>query len=536
MTKHNHSTAVFFTLFLTTISSPGAYTQGTAYKDLASGSESVSIPSPRPPQAVAALSQVNKTFVSRDSEKIIAMSGTALSAASPDQKLQMVKALMKDSNPNQNNNSDGQDLDQKNIETAIMRVLASAQDAASFDYVYYRLDHGTLERSVGWYKDVRNLVNKFRGTVVPGDWEGLRTYIHNVTKAVPAGRNLIKFLIDGKDFLPEATAALQSAQKSIHIEVFQLQADNIGQGIADILSAKAKAGLKVRLMIDEHGSAAEHTPALTTMLDSMRSSGVSIIVKKPLAALEGHLDHRKVVVIDGKTGFTGGMNIGRSYQIDWHDQQTLVVGPAVTKLQESFVERWTAAGGSFSAGEDLFPAIEQYPNGVDTEVVPHVGWGDQNIKAMYLRVIGTAQNSIRIANPYFTDKDIINALCDAARRGVKVQLVLPQDNNIAIVQHASRANYPKLAKAGVQIYEYKGRMAHEKVAVFDSRWATFGSSNLDERSLKNNDELNLVVFDFRLAQDIELRLFEADLPNCELMNNYSPSLLDHMAHQVSGSI
>ncbi|MCX5784895.1 MAG: phosphatidylserine/phosphatidylglycerophosphate/cardiolipin synthase family protein [Elusimicrobia bacterium] len=536
-TKHNRSTAVLFTLFFTTVSAQGAYAaQGPAYKELASGAGSVSVPAPQPPQAVIDLSQVSKTFVSRDSEKIMKMSDEALSAASPDQKLQMIKALLKDSNPNQNNNSDSQDPDQKNLERAIMRVLASAPDAASFDYVYYRLDQGKLERSVGWYKDVRDLVKKYRGTVVPGDWEGLRTYIHNVTKAVPAGRNLIKFLIDGKDFLPEATAALQSAQKSIHIEIFQLQADNIGQGIADILSAKAKAGLKVRLMIDEHGSAAEHTPALTTMLDSMRSSGVSIIVKKPLAALEGHLDHRKVVVIDGKTGFTGGMNIGRSYQVDWHDQQTLVVGPAVAKLQESFVERWTAAGGSFSAGEDLFPVIEQYPDGAETEVVPHVGWGDQNIKAMYLRVIGTAQNSIRIANPYFTDKDIINALCDAARRGVKVQLELPQDNNIPIVQHASRANYPKLAKAGVQIYEYKGRMAHEKVAVFDGLWATFGSSNLDERSLKNNDELNLVVFDFRLAQDIELRLFEADLPNCELMNNYSPSILDHLAHQVSGSI
>ena len=206
----------------------------------------------------------------------------------------------------------------------------------------------------------------------------------------------------------------------------------------------------------------------------------------------------------------------------------------MAKLQEAFVERWRNAGGSFGADEDLFPAIEESQDGYETQVIQHIGKGDQNIKAMYLRVIGTAQKSIRIANPYFTDEDVVDALRAAARRGVKVQLVLPQDNDVAIVQRASRANYPKLAKAGVQIYEYKGRMAHEKVAVIDGRWATFGSSNLDARSLFNNDELNLIVTDYRLVQDIELRLFDADLPNCELMNNYSPDLLDHMAHQVSG--
>jgi cardiolipin synthase len=309
--------------------------------------------------------------------------------------------------------------------------------------MYYRIGKDPLEYSVGWYKDIVDRVQKYRRTVVPGDWDGLAKYVDTVAQSAYTGRNLIKFLIDGKDVMAEASRALYSAQKSIHIEVFQLQADNIGQGLADLLGAKSKAGVTVRLMIDEHGSKVDDDPALRKMLDGMRANGIQIIVKKP-PFMKKHLDHRKVVVIDGKIGFTGGMNIGSLYQVEWHDQQTLIEGPAVAKLQEAFVERWKTAGGSIGAAEDLFPRIEEYQDGAQTQVIQHIGLRDQNIKAMYLRAIGTAQKSIKIANPYFTDEDVVDALRWAAKRGVKVQLVLPQDNDMALVQHASRHYYPQL--------------------------------------------------------------------------------------------
>lgn len=529
----NHKSAAVFAAFLLSILSTGAFAQGVALQQLSANTANMSVPVPQASLAsLVAAQDGEKSFISRESERIMRMSQEALTAATPDQRMQMLKTLIRDSNPNQNN-SENRDWDQENLEKAILRVLGSAPDAASFDYVYYRLDHNGLNYSVSWYDDVKDLVKKYRGTVVPGDWEGLGKYVNSVANSAYTGRNLIKFLIDGKDVMPVAGEELRAAQKSIHIEVFQLQADNIGQGLADLLSAKAKAGLKVRLMIDEHGSKVDDDAALVAMLNGMRASGVNIIIKKP-PFLKSHLDHRKVVVIDGKVGFTGGMNIGRWYQVEWHDQQTLIKGPAVARLQEAFVERWKTAGGSFGAEEELFPEIEEYQDGSETQVIQHIGKRDQNIKAMYLRAIGTAQKSIKIANPYFTDEDVIDALRSAARRGVKVQVVLPKDNDQALVQRASRASYPKLIKAGVQIYEYKGRMAHEKVAVFDGRWATFGSSNLDERSLRNNDELNLIITDYRVAQDIELRLFDADLPNCDLVNSYSPDALDHLVHQFSG--
>ena len=531
LTTNSRSAVVLFTIFFPLITVPGVYSQGAAYNELSSGARGISLPAPEVPPAAFASIGGDKS-ASRESLRIIKMSDQELAAASLDQRLQMLKTLVRDSHPN-NNNSDSNDWDQKDVEEAILRVLDSAPDAAAFDYMYYRIGNDSLQYSVGWYKDIVERVKKHRRSAVPGDWDAMAKYVDTVSQSAHSGRNLIKFLIDGKDVMAEAGRVLDGAEKSIHIEVFQLQADKIGQGLADRLSAKAKAGLKVRLMIDEHGSKADDDQDLMKMLDGMRANGIQIIVKKP-PFLKKHLDHRKVVVIDGKIGFTGGMNIGSLYQVEWHDQQTLIVGPAVAKLQEAFVERWQAANGAISADEDLYPVIEEYADGAKTQVIQHIGLRDQNIKAMYLRAIATSERSIKIANPYFTDEDIVDALRVASRRGVKVQLVLPQDNDMAIVQHASRHYYPKLVRSGVQVYEYKGRMAHEKVAVFDGRLATFGSSNLDARSLFNNDELNLIVTDYGVAQDIETRLFDADIPDCELMNNYSPDLLDHLAHQFSG--
>lgn len=533
MKKNNISIAVLFFLLYPLISSPGAYAQANAYSALASGARDISLPAPEvPPAAFASIG--GEKSASGKSLRIIKMRDQELAAASLDQRLQMLTTLVRDSRPS-NNYSDSEDCDQKDVEEAILRVLDSAPDAAAFDYMYYRIGKDSLHYSVGWYKDIVERVKKHRQSAVPGDWEAMAKYVDTVSESAHSGRNLIKFLIDGKESMPKVGAALNAAQSSIHIEVFQLQADHIGRAFTDQLSTKAREGVKVRLLIDGHGSNVEYDRGLEDMMKSMRSNGIELIVKKA-PFLKNHLDHRKVMVIDGKIGFTGGMNIGRWYQEDWHDQQTLIKGPAVAKLQEAFVERWKAAKGGIGAGEDLFPAIEEYPDGARTQVIQHIGLRDQNIKAMYLRAIATSEKSIRIANPYFTDEDVVDALRVASRRGVKVQLVLPQDNGVPIVQHAARYYYPKLVRSGVQVYEYKGRVAHEKVAVFDGRLATFGSSNLDARSLYNNDELNLIVTDYRVAQDIELRLFDADLPNCELMNNYDPGVLDHMAHLVNGQL
>jgi cardiolipin synthase len=464
---------------------------------------------------------------------ILTMKDEALAASTPDQKVEMLQTLVRNSIPSEvsNNGLGAQDY----RERMIVHILASAGDAASFDRMFYRVGADKLYRSVKDRRPILAMAAKSRTSAVPGDWAGLPKYIETVTGADSPKRNLIKFLIDGPSVMAEGGKALREAKSSIHIEIFQLQADNIGRGLADILVEKAKAGVKVRLLLDVYGSKLDKDPELAKMIASLRAGGVWVITK-PLPLLKDHLDHRKVIVIDGKVGFTGGMNVGRLYQIDWHDQQTLIVGPAVTELQKAFVERWYVSGGDLISSVELFPFLSEVPEGAESQVVPHTGQRDQNIKAMYLRAIGTAQKSIRIANPYFTDADMVVALCRAAWRGVKVQLVLPQDNDQEMVQHASRASYPELIKAGVEIYEYKGRMAHEKVAVMDGLWATFGSSNLDARSLENNDELNLAVMDAGVAEDIRTRLFDADLSKCERILHYSPNIADHAADQFGGML
>lgn len=458
-------------------------------------------------------------------EAITALSGAEMLAATPEQRLAMLKTLVKRSRPVLN--ADGQDLAQEERESAILRLLESAPDAASFDSMYYHVRSYDLHNSVSYAKPIKRLVKKHLAGTVPGDWAGLGRYIDAVTGSRSSGLNGVDFLIDSK-VLPAAVAAIDAAERSIHIEIYQLQADEIGWGLARKLAAKAKAGVQVRLLVDFYGSGLKKNEEIQKLLAFLRENGAEALVRNS-PRFTGSRDHRKVMVIDGRVGFTGGMNIGGHYQVEWHDQQTLITGPAVARLQDSFLRQWAEAGGKARADEEFYPPLKEIPGGVEARVVFHRGNEDRNIKAMYLRAFYTAQTSIRVAVPYFADPDIVDALSAAAGRGVKVQLVLPAANNKGIAMRSSRSFYPQLLKAGVEIYEYQGRMAHQKVSVMDGVWSTFGSSNLDSRSLKNNHELNLAVLDEKLAGYIGREMLDADLLKSERILTFKPGLLDRLA-------
>ena len=176
-------------------------------------------------------------------------------------------------------------------------------------------------------------------------------------------------------------------------------------------------------------------------------------------------------------------------------------------------------------------------NGARTYVLTHRG-GDssQNIKKAYLLAIKTARQSIRIEDPYFTDKDIIKALvtaaADPARPDLRVQLIVPAKNNHMLTLKAFRSHYPKLIKAGVEIYEYQTRMEHLKVAVMDHVWTTLGSSNLDAQSLKYNDELNLIVLDESYARETEERIFDKDIRESVRITSYKPGFAENFASHL----
>ncbi|MDD5305396.1 MAG: phospholipase D-like domain-containing protein [Elusimicrobia bacterium] len=463
-----------------------------------------------------------------DEYAIIGLNPAALASATPEEKIAMLQTLIAASGRNTGGGDGGGDPNAGGREQAVYRILGSAKDAADFDRVYYRVEPRGLWQAAD-QRRIKAMVAAQRATAVPGDWEGFGRYIDTVAGTESSGKNRVQFLIDGDGAIAPITAAIESAARSVHLEVFQFQPDAFGQGVADLLSAKAAAGVKVRLMVDQYGTEPDPDIAakVEAIFDGMRKAGVQIIIPKG-TLLNTHLDHRKVLVVDGEVAFTGGMNVGQSYQKDWHDQQTMIIGPAVTKLQEAFVGQWRAAGGTFDAGENLYPPQAEVAGGSETRVVSHAGGKDRNIKAGYLRAFLTAEREVRIANPYFVDSDVVAVLCGLAKRGVKVQVVVPEDNDVAIVQRGSRAFYPDLLAAGVEIYEYQGRMAHQKVAVIDGFGVTAGSSNMDSRSFVNNDELNIIMADRELAAYVNKHLFDEDLKHSTRITSYSPTLRERL--------
>ncbi|NNN04336.1 MAG: hypothetical protein HKL90_00400 [Elusimicrobia bacterium] len=365
----------------------------------------------------------------------------------------------------------------------------------------------------------------------PTDWAGYRKKLETTAGALDAGRNAIRFLVDAQA-ADALSLDVSRAASSIHIEVFQWQGDADGLAFARALTAKSAAGVRVRVLLDQYGTDPDD-PQVAALLAVLRGGGVQVLMR-PAPFLDGHLDHRKVVVIDGTVGFAGGMNIGGRYQAQWHDQLSEIRGPAVADLQRAFLSQWRALGGTVGADEVLFPASAAQAGGYKTLVVAHEGGGkDKNIKHAYLDAFAGAQRLIRVADPYLVDADIVAGLEAAARRGVKVQIIEPRLNDQKIVQGAARAYYPGLIAAGVEVYEYLPRMAHEKVAVVDDEWTTFGSSNLDARSLADNDELNIVAFGSGLADDVEGVLFEPDLKNSARIISYDPSLGQVIERSVS---
>lgn len=344
------------------------------------------------------------------------------------------------------------------------------------------------------------------------------------------GTNKLTLLVDGSEVIDSAAPDIARARAFIHIEVFQWEGDGIGVKFRDILAEKVKAGVRVRVILDRIGSSlmVEGNKA-HKFVNSMREAGIEVKVRRFRLL---HLDHRKVIVMDdgagGLVGYTGGMNIGDDYVWNWHDQQTRVLGPAVSRLHKSFLENWKKVAGEELSG---FPEPRPAEGGAPTYVITHIGGdADRNIKKAYLLAINTARSLIRIEDPYFTDNDVIAALIKAAadpqRPGLKVQLIVPAKDDMQVTLRAFRSHYKDMLKAGIEVYEYQPRMEHLKVAVMDNIWATVGSSNLDPQSLKYNNEMNLLVLDRAFAREVDTRIFDKDIAQSRRITGYNFDLAD----------
>ena len=332
------------------------------------------------------------------------------------------------------------------------------------------------------------------------------------------GGNAVTELLNGDQIFPPMLAAIQGAKKSITFETYIYWSGDIGKQFADALSERARAGVRVHVLLDWVGSAKMDESYLT----EMKEAGVQIEkFHKPhwynLARLNNRT-HRKLLVVDGQVGFTGGVGIaphwmGNAQDPDhWRDSHYLVRGPVVAQMQATFLDNWLKVTGKVLHGELYFPPIA--PAGAQKAQMfsSSPSSGSESMQLMYHLAITAAERSIDLSVAYFVPDELTQKhLMDALARGVRVRFITPGEHtDTDTVKAASRATWGPLLQAGALIYEYQPTMYHCKVMIVDQLLVSVGSTNFDNRSFRLNDEANLNVYDAAFARR-QTEVFEDDL-------------------------
>jgi len=332
------------------------------------------------------------------------------------------------------------------------------------------------------------------------------------------GGNAVTELLNGDQIFPPMLAAIQGAKKSITFETYIYWSGDIGKQFADALSERARAGVRVHVLLDWVGSAKMDESYLT----EMKEAGVQIEkFHKPhwynLARLNNRT-HRKLLVVDGQVGFTGGVGIAPAWTGNaqdpehWRDSHYLVRGPAVAQMQATFLDNWLKVTGKVLHGELYFPPIA--PAGAQKAQMfsSSPSSGSESMQLMYHLAITAAERSIDLSVAYFVPDELTQKhLMDALARGVRVRFITPGEHtDTDTVKAASRATWGPLLQAGALIYEYQPTMYHCKVMIVDQLLVSVGSTNFDNRSFRLNDEANLNVYDAAFARR-QTEVFEEDL-------------------------
>lgn len=329
--------------------------------------------------------------------------------------------------------------------------------------------------------------------------------------------NKVEVLVNGDQIFPAMLTAIRGAEHSITFETYIYWSESIGKEFSDALTERARAGVKVHLMLDFIGSMKMDDAAM----QAMRDAGVKVQrFHKPvwwkLTKLNNRT-HRKVLVVDGKIGFTGGVGIADQWRgnardkTQWRDTHFRVEGPVVGQMQAVFVDNWTKATGVVLDGPVYFPPLAPRGDQAAQMFSSSPQGGSESMLLMYLMSITAAKHSIDLSSSYFVPDDLtIRALVAAAKRGVRVRIITPgKEIDSGIVRAASRERWGELLAAGIRIAEYQPTMYHVKALVVDSLMVSVGSTNFDNRSFSINDEANLNVIDAAFAK-AQVAVFEAD--------------------------
>jgi cardiolipin synthase len=329
--------------------------------------------------------------------------------------------------------------------------------------------------------------------------------------------NRVTTLLNGDQAFPAMLAAIRSAQHSVTFEGYIFWDGAVAQQFADAFSERARNGVPVHLVLDWLGSKKMDDKHVK----QMRQAGVEIVRYRPLRWY--NLDrvnkrtHRKILVVDGKVGFVGGIGIADPYSGNaqdkdhWRDSQFRFEGPVVAQLQADFLDNWIKTGGMLLDGPAYFPRLDSVGPQMAQAFHSSPGDGVESLRLIYLLAISAATERILIANPYFVPNSLlVEMLVEARRRGVEVEVIVPGPIlDAEIVRRASKAKWGPLLESGVKIYEYQPTFYHAKVMVVDDCWVSVGSTNFDNRSFRLNDESNVNVFDRRFAAE-QGRIFAED--------------------------
>ncbi|MBT2324833.1 cardiolipin synthase B [Variovorax paradoxus] len=330
--------------------------------------------------------------------------------------------------------------------------------------------------------------------------------------------NRFEALINGDRIFPPMLAAIRGAKRSVTFETYIYWSGDIGRAFAEALSERARAGVKVHVLLDWVGS----QKIEEQLLRSMEEAGVEIRrFHKPSwydIARFNNRTHRKLLVADGAVGFTGGVGIAPEWTGDaqdpdhWRDSHYMVEGPVVAQMQAVFMDNWIKASGAVLHGERYFPAIPARGAGAAQMFSSSPSGGSESMHLMYLLSIAAATRTIDLSSAYFVPDDLArDALIAAVKRGVRVRIITPGPiTDAQTVRGASRAGWGPLLEAGVQISEFQPTMYHCKVMVVDDLLVSVGSTNFDNRSFRLNDEANLNIYDEAFAKS-QVAQFEADL-------------------------
>jgi cardiolipin synthase len=361
---------------------------------------------------------------------------------------------------------------------------------------------------------------------IPGVMLGEPSFFPTIaayTDAPIIGGNKVELLFNGEQIFPAMLRAIRGARRSITYAQYLYKGGAIAYELAEAFAERCRVGVQVKILIDDHGGS-EMPPAIPEL---WRNSGCDLRWFRRIRLFQfitpwelliyNYRNHRRLLVVDGKIGFTGGHGVSQAWTGDgrtmnhWRDTDVRVEGPIVQQLQAAFVESWRETTGDLLGDDLYFPKLE--PAGaVHAQVVKSSPFGGTHESyLLFLLSITSAKKSIYITNPYFLpDERMTQALLEVAARGVRVVVLTPGEIDWMLVYRASRRGFGPLLRGGIEIYEYQPALLHAKTMVVDGSWALVGTTNLDNRSFALNEEINLIVHDAAIGGQLEAA-FQQDL-------------------------